>query len=174
MPEIAAQMIERLNWDVCLLISMLTETEGTQRPCSQRCVRPQTHATKRKGRNEGDLTLISCVEQRRSNEGKCEGLGVRGDGEERQWDPGDHQSLHLCTYSHRQLGELLHSHPLPMMCKPLLTFVCGAVFITHTVGLCLPLWSLMLGEGLCPAANEYAAPSTDDCGGGGGGGGSAS
>lgn len=49
-----------------------------------------------------------------------------------------------------------------------------AVFITHTVGLCLPLWSLMLGEGLCPAANEYAAPSTDDCGGGGGGGGSAS
>lgn len=46
--------------------------------------------------------------------------------------------------------------------------------ITHTVGLCLPLWSLMLGEGLCPAASEYAAPSPDDCGGGGGGGGSAS
>lgn len=54
------------------------------------------------------------------------------------------------------------------------TFVGRAVFITHTVGLCLPVWSLMLGEGLCPAANEYAAPSTDDCGGGGGGGGSAS
>lgn len=50
----------------------------------------------------------------------------------------------------------------------------GPVLITHTVGLCLPLWSLMLGEGLCPAASEYAAPSTDDCGGGGGGGGSAS
>lgn len=32
----------------------------------------------------------------------------------------------------------------------------------------------MLGEGLCPAASEYAAPSPDDCGGGGGGGGSAS
>lgn len=32
----------------------------------------------------------------------------------------------------------------------------------------------MLGEGLCPAANEYAAPSMEDCGGGGGGGGSAS
>lgn len=47
----------------------------------------------------------------------------------------------------------------------------GTVFITHTVGLCLPLWSLMQGEGLCPLANEYAA---DDCGGGGGGGGSAS
>lgn len=29
----------------------------------------------------------------------------------------------------------------------------------------------MLGEGLCPAASEYAAPLTEDCGGGGGGGG---
>lgn len=32
----------------------------------------------------------------------------------------------------------------------------------------------MLGEGLCPAANEYAAPPAEDCGGGGGGGGRAS
>lgn len=53
-------------------------------------------------------------------------------------------------------------------------FSCGTVFITHTVGLCLPLWSLMLGEGLCPAASEYAAPPTEDWGGGGGGGGRAS
>lgn len=29
----------------------------------------------------------------------------------------------------------------------------------------------MHGEGLCPAANEYAAPPTGGCGGGGGGGG---
>lgn len=42
------------------------------------------------------------------------------------------------------------------------------------MGLCLPLWSLMLGEGLCPAASEYAAPPTEDWGGGGGGGGRAS
>lgn len=33
-------------------------------------------------------------------------------------------------------------------------FLCGTVFITHTVGLCLPPWSPALGEGLCPAANE--------------------
>lgn len=32
----------------------------------------------------------------------------------------------------------------------------------------------MLGEGLCPAASEYAAPPTEDWGGGGGGGGRAS
>lgn len=123
----------------------------------------------------------------RSNGGKSEGSEVGADGEEVQRSPGHHQSLHLCTYSHRQLWRRgvgrSHARPGPMMCKPFLTFDCaqencifvrGTVFITHTVGLCLPLWSLMLGEGLCPAANEYAAPSTDDCGGGGGGGGSAS
>lgn len=32
----------------------------------------------------------------------------------------------------------------------------------------------MLGEGLCPATSEYAAPPTEDWGGGGGGGGRAS
>lgn len=47
-------------------------------------------------------------------------------------------------------------------------------FNTYTVGLCRPLWSLVVGDGLCPAANEDVAPTVEDCGGGGGGGGKVS
>lgn len=65
------------------------------------CVRPQTCATEEeKGQARVDLTLIRCAERRRTNEGNREVQKSGGDGA----DPGDHQSLHLCTYSHRQLG----------------------------------------------------------------------
>lgn len=47
-------------------------------------------------------------------------------------------------------------------------------FNTYTVGLWRPLWSLAVGDGLCPAANDDAAPIEEDCGGGGGGGGNVS
>lgn len=47
-------------------------------------------------------------------------------------------------------------------------------FSTYTVGLCRPLWSLAVGDGLCPVANDDTAPTEEDCGGGGGGGGKVS
>lgn len=72
-------------------------------------------------------------------------------------------------------GEISHAWRMKNTPEPYIFCKRACWFNTYTVGLWRPLWSLAVGDGLCPAASEAdTAPTEEDCGGGGGGGGKVS